>query len=102
MLVAIDFDDTFTADSKAWRAVIEVLRATGHQVICVSARADSERDREELKAALPKGVHILLSEQCPKRVFAMRHGYDVDIWIEDTPLAVDAVYAYGSGWKIVA
>lgn len=38
LTIAIDFDDTFTADVNAWTAVIQTLQSFGHRVVCVSAR----------------------------------------------------------------
>jgi len=41
--------------------------------------------RIELEEALPKGVKVLLSYDEPKRDFALRNNYVVDIWIDDSP-----------------
>lgn len=88
LTIAIDFDDTFTADCEAWRMVIKVLQSRGHQVICVSARYDELGNRQELRQALPDGVPVLLSCNTPKRLFARQYGYEVDIWIDDMPEAI--------------
>lgn len=88
MTIAIDFDDTFMADVNAWSAVIEVLKNAGHKVICVSARRNDFRNKQELQRALPTGVEVLLSYDMPKRAFAISLGYLVDVWIDDTPEAI--------------
>lgn len=88
LTIAIDFDDTFTADPKLWTEVIQKIQERGHRIICVSARRDVLEHRQALQAVLPEKVPILLSYDVPKREFALKHGYDVDIWIEDTPEAV--------------
>lgn len=85
LTIAIDFDDTFTADPDAWRDVIRILRHSGHRVICVSARRDDFANRRELTEALPSGVDVLLAYDTPKRNFAASRGYDVNIWIDDKP-----------------
>lgn len=92
MLIAIDFDDTFTADPKMWTEVIHLMQAYGHTVICVSARRNTMDHRIELEDALPKGVKVLLSYDEPKRDFAFRHNYVVDIWIDDFPDAIVSEY----------
>lgn len=85
LTVAIDFDDTFTADVEVWSLVIQVLQNAGHRVICVSARDNSLGNMRELTLALPKDVDVILSNNEPKKVVAKSHGYDVDIWIDDLP-----------------
>lgn len=88
LTIAIDFDDTFTADVATWSSVIGILRAAGHKVICVSARRNELSHRQQLQRALPEGVEVLLSYDTPKRLFAKAHGHDVDIWIDDMPEAI--------------
>jgi len=88
LTIAIDFDNTYTADVKMWKSVIEVMQSAGHRVICVSARRNEFSHRRELTESLPDGVDVLLSYGTPKRMFAESHGYQVDIWIDDTPEAI--------------
>lgn len=92
MLISIDFDDTFTADPKMWTEIIHLMQAHGHTVICVSARRNTMDHRIELEDALPKGVKVLLSYDEPKRDFALRNGYKVDVWIDDFPDAIVSEY----------
>lgn len=88
LTVAIDYDDTFTADPEAWSCVIGELQRHGHRVVCVSARRNSFGHRQELQAALPQGVTVLLSYDMPKRAYAKSQCVDVDIWIDDMPEAI--------------
>lgn len=88
LTIAIDYDDTFTADVNAWSKVIEVLQLAGHDVVCISARRDELNQRRELEAALPKGVRVLLSYGDPKQLYATSRGVNVDIWIDDCPEAI--------------
>lgn len=88
LVVAIDYDGTFTSDPQCWTAVIHCLRAAVHRVICVSARTEADGSRAELRRALPAGIDILLSEFGQKRQFAKSQGWPVDIWIEDHPESV--------------
>lgn len=88
LTIAIDFDDTFTADPTAWNRVIVTLQECGHRVVCVSARRNEFSHREQLRESLPDGVEILLSYDTPKRMFARANGVEVDIWIDDMPEAI--------------
>jgi len=86
LTVAIDYDDTFTADPKAWTAVIKVLAAEGHRVVCVSSRRDTAEHRQTLRRFLPLAVEkIVLAYDKPKRSAARLYDLGVDIWIDDRP-----------------
>lgn len=88
LTVAIDYDDTFTADTIAWTSVIRVLQNCGHRVVCISARRNDFGHRRELESAMPEGVTVLLSYDMPKRLYAKENGISVDIWIDDMPEAI--------------
>lgn len=88
LTIAIDFDDTFTADVEMWSHVIAEFQRFGHSVVCVSARRNELGHRQELTQALPEGVSVLLSYDAPKRLYAKSQGVDVDIWIDDMPEAI--------------
>jgi hypothetical protein len=93
LIFGLDFDDTFTADPKLWRSFVEFAVERGHQVVCVSAREDTESQREELRRALPEGVSvILLSYLEAKHRYAQSRGIYVDIWIDDYPEAIVKSY----------
>ena len=86
LTIAIDFDDTFTADPQFWAKFIETCRMYQHTIICVSARRNTIEHRHELRDLLPDGVPVLLSYDQPKRDYVAEHSeYKVDIWIDDRP-----------------
>lgn len=92
MIVAIDFDDTFTVDPRTWRSVIRTLVDAGHAVVCATARDYSEANERDLQAATGVKVIFCGVEVC-KRVACSWAGYKVDVWIDDTPQAIDtAIY----------
>ena len=91
MIIAIDYDDTFTADPQLWRHVIGCIESSGHRVVCVSARLNSRGNQRELGAALPSSVEIFLSYDKPKRQYMQSKGVEVDIWIDDMPEAIPTV-----------
>jgi hypothetical protein len=88
MIIAIDFDDTFTVDPRTWRSVISTLQAAGHTVICATARSHSEANERDLSAATGVKVVFCGIEVCKRHACAWA-GYEVDVWIDDTPSAVD-------------
>ena len=38
MKIALDYDKTFTTDMRMWRAFIDLAKAYGHEVVCVTMR----------------------------------------------------------------
>lgn len=85
MLIAIDYDDTFTADPKFWSAVIAAAVEHGHDVVCITARRKTFDNVHELLHALPTDVTAHFSYDEPKQDYARRNGLAVDVWIDDTP-----------------
>lgn len=88
LTVAIDYDDTFTADVRTWSNVIKLLQCAGHRVVCVTARQGSDGNRCEVTGAMPDGVAVLFAYGWQKREFARANGIEVHIWIDDLPEAI--------------
>lgn len=87
MLIAIDYDDTYTADPELWKPFLLHAKARGHSVICVTSRCES--DREEVDRDLGKiCADIVFTAGEQKRPFAHRRGYDPKVWIDDMPEAI--------------
>ncbi len=83
MIIAIDYDKTFTADVFLFRNFIVAAQLRCHTIICVTGRKvpiDFSRD-----PALPLGVVIIYAGDEEKRKAAEKADYKVDIWIDDTP-----------------
>ena len=87
LTIALDFDDTFTADPELWTEFIGRAKANGHRVVCVTGRHYSPEDKAELKAALPAGVPIYFTEQ-ESKTWYMAGKEVISIWIDDNPRAV--------------
>lgn len=87
MIVSIDYDDTFTADPKAWSDVIKCLQACSHTVICVTGRYGTPEDIDQLTRALP-GIQVVFARDEAKNDAAKIAGYEVDVWIDDLPSRV--------------
>lgn len=91
LVFAIDFDDTFTADRVLWTGWIKSAQARGHRVYCVTARRDSDENREVLSGVFAEcgvSVPIVFSNLGSKLYTMEKRGVKVDIWIDDAPYAV--------------
>lgn len=80
MLIAIDYDGTFTAAPALFWTFIEQCNSFGIQVICVTGRTPRQKI---VNAYLT--IPIIYAGSEHKRKAAERAGYKVDIWIDDTP-----------------
>jgi hypothetical protein len=85
--IAIDFDRTFTLDVETWTKTIELFKLAGWQVICISSRGESPENRKHLQKYLPN-IPILLTNNSPKSIYSRENGYNVDVWVDDTPCSI--------------
>jgi len=94
MLIALDYDDTYTADPELWDLFIEQSQARGHEVYCVTMRyGDTESLDVERTLGTKVDRIIYTNRKAKKSAFRMNCGRNPDIWIDDTPewLFEDAV-----------
>lgn len=94
IVIAIDFERTFTADRNLWKAFIVGAARVGHTIICVTTQRDNTKNRRQLQESFGD-VFSFLAEVfytggMPKRGYAMLHGRKVDVWIDDIPETVGA------------
>lgn len=85
MIIAIDYDKTYTEDPKTFDLIITVLKHAGHTVICVTGRSDHESMSAEVKSSIGQLVPVVFAGKLWKREAAEQAGYKVDIWIDDMP-----------------
>ena len=52
LTIAIDFDDTYTADTELWGLFLRKAIANGHSVFCVTCRREDERTGKSLTKRL--------------------------------------------------
>ena len=86
LLIAIDFDQTWTADPELWRDFSLTAISRGHQVVCVTARRNTFEHRRHLEDRLPEEIKAYFAYDQPKRDY-MKLSHDLwpDIWIDDMP-----------------
>lgn len=85
MLIAIDYDFTYTLDPVFWDAVITNGRRRGHEFVCVTGR---ERPPELDEKQPP--VQVICSPEKYKGMTAAAAGLNVDVWIDDAPGTIEA------------
>jgi hypothetical protein len=88
LTIAIDFDDTLTADSQLWIKFIESAKALGHRCICVTARRDTEDNNETINDWMTMhgiSLRVYYTGLRSKVEHMALIGVKVDIWIDDDP-----------------
>lgn len=86
MTIAIDLDNTWTADPLLWRSFYNTATGpAGYAVIMVTARRDPIANDERLRYMLPLDMPIIYTAGDFKEKHALAAGYKVDIWIDDAP-----------------
>lgn len=80
MLIALDYDGTYTADPGLWNHFVGFARSRNHEVHLVTMRAESEPVR--LSCQVDR-VHY--TDRKAKRDFMQAQGLVVQIWIDDMP-----------------
>lgn len=84
MVIALDYDGTYTEDPLLWQMFIRTARIRGHRVICVTARWPS--------SPVPATCgfdDLVYAPEGDKSTAARRAGYRVDVWIDDMPGTVE-------------
>jgi hypothetical protein len=80
MLIALDYDGTYTADPGLWDHFIDVARSRNHEVHIVTMRTACEPVRVSRQVD-----RIHYTDRKAKRQFMQARGLDVGIWIDDMP-----------------
>lgn len=83
MLIALDFDDTYTKDPDFWDDFICNAKNRNHKVICVTMRFEEEG--KEVFKTIGKRCDIIFTERQAKEKFLNKMGIKPDIWIDDSP-----------------
>lgn len=97
MNIAIDFDDTITADGKCFVNIIKEFQKAGHTIYIVSSRRNTMDNYRYIEHFLLKHlsendsiseVGILLCYDEPKQMFVRRNKIDISIWIDNDPNSI--------------
>lgn len=91
LVIAIDFDDTFTASPLLFSRFITQAIQMGHRVYCVTARRDTDENRDALSEFFSNhgvSIPIVFSNLGSKMWTMEQRGIKVNIWIDDAPHAL--------------
>lgn len=84
MLLALDYDETYTRDKEFWNQVIELAKSRGHAVIVATMRY--EHEGKDVKTDLADKVEkIIFTGRKAKYRFVTLAGYMPSVWIDDNP-----------------
>lgn len=87
--IALDYDDTFSADPITWFAVIRVLNYAGHDVRIVTVRARHLDLTSSIAEIEKKGIKVIWTWGVAKAFFCEHHADWVpDIWLDDKPKSI--------------
>jgi len=84
MLIALDYDGTYTADAELWDRFIAQARANRHRVFVVTMRFPSEGE-EVTRRLVGKADRIIFTSREAKRRHLERLGHAVHVWIDNNP-----------------
>lgn len=84
MIIALDYDGTFTALPAEIVAFVQLLKDQGHRVICCTMRTPEEA--EDMHPALTCMVEVFATSRRAKMDFLKEQGIQPHIWIDDNPM----------------
>lgn len=101
MVVAIDYDNTWTLDPALWGAFCHLLRGRGHRVILCSQRPPDHECSVEVCVAVDGQVDgVVLCSGKSKRQAAAEQGWAVDVWVDDFPVSVEEAMIFNTkNWE---
>lgn len=110
-VIALDYDETYTADPLFWREFMSSARERGHNVFICTYRDDRFDRTDELDFLEQDDFDVVYTRGVAKRFWCEQFGPGkVDVWIDDEPeailnnsnLSVDGLHVWRGGNKIAA
>lgn len=78
MIIALDYDRTYTADPKLWDEFIKQAIERGHKIVCITMRYPTE-------PIINFSERVYYTSRKAKKKWADENSIAVDIWIDDKP-----------------
>lgn len=99
MIIAIDYDGTWSADPELFADIARMATARGHEVWCVTARCSTMMGPVLKSAGAVLGEDRCLSAgRLAKSVAFLRaRGREADVWIDDAPETIRPLEIRRSG-----
>lgn len=88
MIIALDYDGTYTLDPESWNKMILNFEEAGHKVICVTGRDDREDFARPVLDSIGKYCQVIFAGKEWKRDAVAAAGFKVDVWIDDMPESI--------------
>lgn len=89
--IALDYDNTFTADRGMWYTIVNIMKASGCDVRFVTFRFESTSkysNEDILRDSDQVNIPIIFCNGKQKAHVVKELGFDVDIWIDDSPFFI--------------
>lgn len=83
MIIALDYDKTYTRDPNLWNEFIRHAKQCGHEIICITMRKPNQQ--EAIDRSNFKVDKLYYTSRKAKMIWAKMNNVDVDIWIDDKP-----------------
>ncbi|MEN9503598.1 MAG: hypothetical protein RI964_2883 [Pseudomonadota bacterium] len=83
-VIAIDFDNTITADIAFYQTLIRAYQAQGWQPVVCTVRDDLPENLQEIQTKLHDlNIPVYTTNGKKKRAYMQRQGVRVGLWIDD-------------------
>ncbi len=96
MIIALDYDGTYTEDPGMWMVFITSAESRGHRVVVVTMRYKSEGIDKTLESYIGE-ENVFYSSRTAKKQYMKNIGIQPNVWIDDHPQSVflDAEQIWG-------
>jgi hypothetical protein len=86
VIIALDYDDTFTEDREGWGLFVNIMKNRGHDISFVTFRDPALMDQIDITTDSEQlGIPIVYTYHRQKR-----HVFKADVWIDDMPEVIVA------------
>ena len=83
MVIAMDYDGTYTEDPELWLPFLKSAKDRGHTVLCVTMRTEDEAS--EMPSELLDIVQLICTSRQAKLPYLAGKNIEIDVWIDDSP-----------------
>lgn len=100
----VDYDDTITADFNCFGKMFKTIQEAGHNVIIVTGRSKTGKWEAEVYQTLKtfseeynlNDIQVVFAGSQWKREAAVNSGYQIHIWIDNSPEYIGKQYVLNS------
>lgn len=89
MIIALDYDGTYTVDENLWEDFIVKSKEQGHQIYIVTMRHFNDKERI---ASEDRFDRVFYTGRMAKNKYLLKYGIKPDIWIDDNPYNITEDY----------